>query len=74
MQVRGIKISDLNVRSENPEVSISDSLESASDIPDKVLDLKELADGLQIDRYLACLGLQVRQVKHHNLGIRVEMA
>jgi hypothetical protein len=46
MQVRSIKITNLNVRSENPEVAIRDSLTSADDIPEKVLDLKELADGL----------------------------
>jgi hypothetical protein len=46
MQVRSIKITNLNVRSENPEVAIRDSLTSADDIPDKVVDLKVLADGL----------------------------
>jgi hypothetical protein len=46
MQVRSIKITNLNVRSENPEVAIRDSLTSADDIPEKVVDLKELADGL----------------------------
>jgi hypothetical protein len=64
MQVRGFKISNLNVRSDNPEVAIRDSLTSADDLNEKVVDLKELADGLEIGRYLACLGLQVRQVKH----------
>lgn len=64
MQVRGFKISNLIVRSENPEVSILDSLKSADDLAEKIVDLKVLADGLEIGQYLACLGLQVRQVNH----------
>lgn len=73
MQVKGFRISNINVRSENPEVALRDFLTSADDIPDKVVDLKELADGLEIGRYLACLGLQVRQVKHKKHCIIVEM-
>ena len=71
MQVRDFKISNLNLRSENPEVAIRDSLTSPDAIHDKVVDLKELADGLEIGRYLACLGLQVGQVKHKKHGIIV---
>ena len=46
MQVRGFRISKLNMLSENPEVAILDSSTSTDDLAEKVLDLKELADGL----------------------------
>jgi len=47
MQVRGLKMSKLNVRSENPEVSIGgDTLKSGEDVAERVVDLKEVADGL----------------------------
>ena len=46
MQIRGFKMSKLNVRSENPEVSIGDTLKSGDDLAERVVDLKELADGL----------------------------
>lgn len=47
MQVRGFKMSKLNVRSENPEVSIGGhTMKSGEDVAERVVDLKELADGL----------------------------
>jgi hypothetical protein len=46
MQVKGLKISKLNVRSENPELSIGDTLTPADDVTERVVDLKEMADGL----------------------------
>jgi hypothetical protein len=46
MQLRGFKMSKLNVGSENPELLIGDTLTPADDLPERVVDLKELADGL----------------------------
>ena len=46
MQVRGFKLSKLNVRSENPELSIGETLTPADDVAERVVDLNELADGL----------------------------
>ena len=39
-------MSKLNVRSENPELLIGKTLTTADDLPERVVDLKELADGL----------------------------